>query len=38
MVILIAFLIGWAANRLTAVIRARRLARHPHHPDTHSRT
>jgi len=38
MVILIAFLIGWAANRTTAVIRARRLARHPHHPDTRPRT
>jgi len=38
MVILIAFLIVWTANRTTAVIRARRLARHPHHHDTRPRT
>jgi hypothetical protein len=38
MVILIALLIGWTANRTTAVIRARRLARRPRHPDTRPRT
>jgi hypothetical protein len=38
MVILLALLIGWTANRLTAVVRARRLARHPHDPDTRPRT